>query len=33
MEAWLSPFVGFDYPNHLARIYGTVESDQLDFDG
>jgi len=26
MEAWLSPFIGFDYPNHQARIYGTGEN-------
>lgn len=23
MEVWLSPFVGFDYPNNQARIYGS----------
>jgi len=23
MEIWLSPFAGFDYANHQARIYGT----------
>lgn len=25
-EAWLSPAVGFDYPNHKAVIYGTGEN-------
>jgi NADH dehydrogenase len=23
MEVWLSPMLGFDYPNHRARIYGA----------
>src|SRR5215475_784243 len=26
MEVWLSPFVGFDYPNNQARIYGTGQN-------
>ena len=25
MEVWLSPALGFDFPNHAARIYGTGE--------
>lgn len=26
IEGWLSPAIGFDYPNHQARIYGTGEN-------
>jgi len=26
MEVWLSPFLGFDYPNAQARIYGSGEN-------
>jgi uncharacterized protein YbjT (DUF2867 family) len=26
MEVWLSPFVGFDYPNSQARIYGSGQN-------
>jgi len=26
MEAWLSPFLGFDYPNGQVRIYGDGEN-------
>ncbi len=26
MELWLSPFVGFDYPNNQARIYGNGQN-------
>jgi NADH dehydrogenase len=26
VEAWLSPGVGFDYPNRKATIYGTGEN-------
>ncbi len=27
MEIWLSPHVGFDYPNNKANIYGTGEEE------
>jgi uncharacterized protein YbjT (DUF2867 family) len=26
IEAWLSPFIGFDYPNNQARIYGAGQN-------
>ena len=26
MEVWLSPFLGFDFPNHQARIYGSGQN-------
>jgi uncharacterized protein YbjT (DUF2867 family) len=26
MEVWLSPFLGFDYPNAQARIYGSGDN-------
>ena len=26
MEYWLSPLIGFDYPNHRAMIFGTGEN-------
>ncbi len=26
MEMWLSPFLGFDYPNGKARVYGTGDN-------
>ena len=32
MEVWLSPALGFDYPNRTARIYGPGDQpDQLGF--
>src|SRR5258705_1723221 len=26
MEYWLSPLIGFDYPNHKAMIFGAGEN-------
>jgi len=31
MEVWLSPALGFDYPNQTARIYGPVRARSVGF--